>query len=156
MALEIERKFLVRGDAWRGQAEGPGLAMQQGYLFVGANGIARVRVAGDRAWLAVKSPTANLTRQEYEYPIPPADAREMLAGICEGRVLEKTRHRVPHGGFVWEIDEFGGANAGLVIAEIELRDAGDEPPRPEWLGPEVTGDVRYLNSSLTLRPYATW
>jgi adenylate cyclase len=115
----------------------------------------RVRLLGERAFLTVKGPTAGASRAEFEYAIPPDDARAML-DLCEKPLIEKTRYVVPHGGLVWEIDEFHGANAGLVVAECELASEDQPLDKPDWVGEEVTGDARYYNSSLVARPFSTW
>ncbi|MGN6528172.1 MAG: CYTH domain-containing protein [Burkholderiaceae bacterium] len=152
MGLEIERKFLVTGDAWRAA---PAVAYAQGYLNRDPARTVRVRVAGDAAWLTVKGPTHGATRAEFEYAIPPADALALLA-LCDGPPVRKLRRVVEHAGARWEVDEFLDANAGLVVAEIELP-AEDAPfERPTWLGAEVTHDARYFNSALAARPYAQW
>ena len=150
MGIEIERKFLVAGEAWRAQARGPGEAMLQGYLATGgaaAPGV-RVRLAGARAWLTVKGP-GGLVRAEFEYPVPVEDARAMLA-LCIVPVIEKTRFEAPHAGHLWTVDVFHAPArlAGLVLAEVEMDSADDSPPLPEWLGAEVTGDARYSNAAL--------
>jgi adenylate cyclase len=155
MGVEIERKFLVGSDAWRG-AVASSTRLRQGYLANTARASVRVRRAGDSAWLSVKSMTAALTREEYEYAIPAADAEAMLDRLCEGPQIDKVRHLVTVGGHQWEIDEFLGDNAGLVVAELEL-DAEDEPfVRPGWLGAEVTHEARYYNFRLAEHPYARW
>ncbi len=161
MAIEIERKFLVAGDAWREAAHAV-VAMAQGYLndlsLVEAGAIrasVRVRIAGDEAFLNIKSRELGRSRQEFDYPIPVADARAMLA-LCVGGLVEKRRHLVRHGGHLWEVDEFLGDNAGLVVAEVELEDARETVARPGWLGPEVTDLPRYYNLALASRPYALW
>jgi adenylate cyclase len=161
MGVEIERKFLLRGDGWRGQA-GSSERIAQGYL-VGAQALraglarasVRARIAGERAWLNIKSAELGIQRAEFEYPIPPADAEALLARLCDG-VLEKFRHLVTVDGVTFEIDEFLGDNAGLVVAEVEL-DAPDAPfPRPAWLGREVSALARYYNVNLIEHPYARW
>ncbi len=144
MGIEIERKFLVVGDGWRGEG---GIRLRQGYLNRDPERTVRVRIAGGRAFLAIKGLTRGAVRSEFEYEIPPREA-EALLNLCEGAVLEKTRHVVPFGGFRWEIDEFHGRHAGLVLAEIELSHPDEAFPRPPWLGREVTGDPRYFNSTL--------
>ncbi|RMG29402.1 MAG: CYTH domain-containing protein [Gammaproteobacteria bacterium] len=160
MPREIERKFLVRSDAWRRQVV-RSIPMVQGYLTrMGhpecTRSSVRVRVAGDRAWLNIKRAELGVSRLEFEYPIPVEEARELLGRLAMGALIEKTRHEVPVGRHVWEIDVFGGANAGLVLAEIEL-EAADEPfERPEWLGEEVSHDPRYYNTSLVEHPYSRW
>ena len=154
MSLEIERKFLVNGDAWR--ALGEPVLIRQGYLSAVPERIVRVRVAGDRAWITVKGISFGATRLEFEYPIPLKDASDMLDGFCERPVLEKRRTRIPLGGVNWEVDEFLGENAGLIVAEVELRTPDQPLVLPDWIGPEVTGDPRYFNSSLAAHPYARW
>jgi adenylate cyclase len=154
MALEIERKFLVRDDSWR-RAVTRSLPMRQGYLG-GEGGAAsvRVRLEGDAARLNIKASVVGSARAEFEYPLPPADARALLE-MCVG-VLQKTRHFVPHAGMTWEVDEFIGANAGLVVAEIELPAPDHVFAHPAWLGREVTDDRRYYNHHLALHPFTTW
>jgi adenylate cyclase len=151
---EIERKFLLRDEAWRAGASGK--PYRQGYLSTEPDRTVRVRVAGDLAFLTVKGRSQGASRAEYEYPLPRADAEEMLDHLCLRPLIEKTRYRVPYGGLVWEIDEFSGDNAGLVVAEVEL-EAEDQPVAlPPWVGREVTGDPRYANASLVARPFASW
>jgi adenylate cyclase len=150
MATEIERKFLVTDEGWRGAALGPGLRLRQGYLPNGGAATApvvRVRLAGEDGFLTIKGPGL-LSRAEFEYPIPAAEAEAMLATLCIPPVLEKTRTRVAHGGLVWEVDVFAGHLAGLVLAEVELDAADQAFMRPDWAGPEVTGDPRYMNNAL--------
>ena len=155
MGVEIERKFLVVGDSWR-EAASPGMPYRQGYLSTGPGSSVRVRVCGDKAWLNVKSAVAGITRREYEYEIPPADAHEILEELCVKPLIEKTRFIVGHEGRTWEIDVFEGDNAGLVVAEIELESAGDEFALPAWAGEDVSGDVRYYNQRLVEHPYSQW
>jgi adenylate cyclase len=154
MPLEIERKFLVRDMSW-GPAEAS-IPMRQGYLAVGPPVSVRVRIEGQEARLNLKRSTLALTREEYEYSIPVPEALELLDGLCGGRVLEKTRHIVHFAGKRWEVDVFEGRNAGLVLAELELTSEDEFFERPAWLGAEVSGDPRYLNSSLATHPYADW
>jgi len=154
MGTEIERKFLVKNDAWRAAVASRGV-LRQGYLAAGGTATVRVRLEGDRAWLNVKGPTRGIERAEFEYEIPAADAESLLT-MCGGAVVEKTRHRVPVGGKVWEVDEFSGSNAGLVVAEIELDSANEDFPRPAWLDVEVSGDKRFLNANLSREPVSTW
>lgn len=161
MALEIERKFLVRDDAWRALAHRT-IPMAQGYLTDAAaidsgaqNASVRVRLEDGDARLNLKSRDVGHTRQEFDYPIPVDDARALLA-LCVGGRIDKRRHLVEHAGHLWEIDEFLGENAGLVVAEVEL-DSGDEWfERPSWLGIEVTDAIRYYNLALASRPYSQW
>ena len=160
MATEIERKFLVTGDAWRDQAD-QGVRYRQGYLTSLAPGgevkaSIRVRMQGNAAYLNIKSATLGIRRQEFEYPIPAADGEAMLETLCVGAVVEKTRYHVTSEGHVWEIDVFHGDNAGLVVAELELSDEHEVFVRPEWLGDEVSEDTRYYNVCLAQHPYKNW
>ena len=161
MGIEIERKFLVTGDGWRAAAHAV-LPIAQGYINdVGAmdrgeqKASVRVRIQGDAAFLNLKSRELGHTRQEFEYPIPVMDARALLA-LCVGGVIDKRRHLVRHGGHLWEVDEFLGDNAGLVVAEIELDSADESFDLPGWAGREVTDAARYYNLALASRPYARW
>jgi adenylate cyclase len=161
MGIEIERKFLVTGDGWR-QAASRSVRMEQGYINDMAalrdgrqRASVRVRIAGDEAFLNLKSRELGTTRQEFDYPIPVADAEALLA-LCVGGRIGKMRHYVEHAGHTFEVDEFHGDNAGLVVAELEL-DAADAPfERPGWLGAEVTEHARYYNLALAERPYSRW
>jgi adenylate cyclase len=155
MADEIEHKFLVRDDRWRADVF-RSVAMSQGYLVSDATRSVRVRVAGDQGYLNIKSATVGIRRKEYEYPIPLADAREMLATLCTRPPLEKTRHYVRHGGHVWEIDVFEGVNAGLVVAEVELAGPEETFARPPWAGEDVSHERRYYNAYLAEHPYREW
>lgn len=151
---EIERKFLVAGE-FRGAAASADRIVQ-GFLNTAPGRTVRVRICGGRGWLTVKGPVRDLVRIEWEKEIPAAEA-ELLLALCEPGVIDKTRHRVPApDGHVWEVDEFHGDNAGLVVAEIELSAPDELFERPAWLGPEVTEDHRYCNSSLTRHPYKDW
>ncbi len=152
MGIEIERKFLVTGEGWRC---GEGLRICQGYLNRDKQRTVRVRVMGDEAFLTVKGLSQGATRVEFEYPIPRADAEAMLA-LCDGPCIDKVRRIVEHEGARFEVDEFFGDNAGLVVAEIELTHEDQPFARPAWLGDEVTHDARYFNSSLAERPYRLW
>ena len=155
MAIEIERKFLIRSESWRRHVSGSELIVQ-GYLANTARSSVRVRLAGPRAWLSVKSMTPGIVRQEFEYPVPPRDAREMLDSLCEGPLLEKLRHEVRCGESRYEVDEFRDRNAGLVVAEIELESVEEGFERPDWLGQEVTSHLRYYNFRLTAWPFEDW
>lgn len=161
MGIEIERKFLLAGDAWRGLAE-RSERIAQGYLIGGAalasgqaKSSVRLRVSGERAWLNIKSATLGIERQEYEYPVPLEDATKMLADLADGRV-EKIRHHVMVDGAHFEIDEFLGDNAGLIVAEVELPATDAAYPTPAWLGIEVSEQPRYYNVSLIDHPYKDW
>lgn len=155
MPLEIERKFLLRSDEWRDQARSRVL-MRQGYLSSGSRCSIRARIAGDTAWLNLKAKRSGMTRLEYEYPIPVAEANEILDELCDGPLIEKYRHEVAQGAHVWEIDEFLGSNAGLIVAEIELDSEAESFERPAWLGEEVTTDERYYNFNLAKHPFTLW
>jgi len=156
MAKEIERKFLVAGDGWRPGSTG--VPYRQGYLGAGSGArcTVRARVAGERAWLTIKGPAVAGSRDEYEYPIPVADAEEMLERLCVGGRIEKFRHQVPHAGHTWEVDEFTGENAPLVVAEVELDRIDAEVALPPWVGLEVTYDPRYTNAALARQPFSRW
>lgn len=154
MSMEIERKFLVADTAVLQGLRGE--RMLQAYIAATDRATVRVRIAGDHAWLTLKGATTGISRREFEYPVPVADAALCLAELCGDGVVSKTRYRVPHAGHVWEVDVFDGANAGLVVAEIELSAADEVFERPAWLGEEVSGDPRYANSQLAVRPYGSW
>lgn len=153
MGLEIERKFLVTGTEWKGLATG--LHTRQGYLSIAMDRTVRVRIAGERGFLTIKGKTHGLSRAEFEYAIPVEDAAELL-DLCEKPLIEKTRYRVPFGSHTWEVDEFHGANAGLVVAEVELESADEKPALPPWVGREVSGDARYYNANLVKTPFTSW
>jgi adenylate cyclase len=155
VATEIERKFLVNCEAWRAQAA-PGIRFRQGYLAGGGKASVRVRVEGETANINIKSATLGVRRQEYEYPIPLADAHTMLESLCDGRLVEKTRYCVTVGEHVWEVDVFEGENAGLVVAEIELDHEDEAFIKPDWAGEEVSRDPRYYNVYLAQHPYKEW
>jgi adenylate cyclase len=152
MGIEIERKFLVKGDTWRTLT---GEVIRQGYLCRDPQRTVRVRVSGKSAWLTIKGASQGAVRSEFDYAIPVPDAIELLA-LCEPWPIEKIRHRIEYAGFVWEVDEFLGANQGLVVAEIELDSVDEEFEHPAWLGDEVTQEARYFNSQLSLKPYSMW
>ena len=147
MAQEIERKFLVKSDDWRKGAD-DGLAMVQGYLQSGEKSSIRVRLAGDRAWLNIKSATLGISRSEYEYTIPLADAKEMLANLCDQPIISKIRYHVNVAQHTWEVDVFDGDNEGLIVAEIELLAEDETFEIPQWAGDEVSLDTRYYNVCL--------
>jgi CYTH domain-containing protein len=154
MAVEIERKFLVSGDGWR--AHGPGVPYRQGYLSTDPERNVRVRLVRDKGYLTIKGGTVGATRTEYEYEIPAGDAGDMLDNLCKRPLIEKTRCHVEHEGQVWEVDEFSGDNAGLIIAEVELDSEDQTVILPDWVGEAVTGDPRYYNASLITNPYSEW
>jgi len=143
---EIERKFLVRGDAWREGAVGT--VYRQGYLSTVKERTVRV--------LTVKGITVGATRSEFEYEIPQGDAERMLDDLCERPLIEKTRFVVASGGHDWEVDEFAGENAGLIVAEVELEAEDEVVELPSWAGEEVTADPRYYNANLIAHPFSRW
>jgi len=153
MALEIERKFLVKENDWR---NGQGTMYRQGYLNSDENRNVRVRVINDRGYLTVKGISQGATRVEYEYEIPQAEAEAMLDDLCEKPLIIKKRYKTEYKGFVWEVDEFLGENQGLIIAELELESENQVFIKPEWIGKEVTGDPKYFNSNLIHRPFSKW
>lgn len=155
MAVEIERKFLVADESWRSAVQ-ESFVIVQGYLNMEQRCSIRVRTSGARAWLNIKGATVGHSRLEFEYPIPAEDAQTLLRNLCCGPLVEKTRHLVPMGPHVWEIDVFSGENTGLVVAEIELSSADEPFTRPIWLGEEVTFDARYYNTLLSRHPYRSW
>lgn len=155
MAKEIERKFLLADTAWRNEIE-RSERMMQGYLNDEGPVSVRARIAGPRAWLNIKSRTLGISRDEFEYEIPLADAERMLDHLTTGPVIDKTRHFVRHGGLLWEIDEFHGENDGLIVAEVELEHVDQPFERPTWLGEEVSHEARYYNVSLVKMPYSQW
>lgn len=155
MAQEIERKFLVRDDTWRATADA-GTRYRQGYLSTDPRRIVRVRVGGDKAFVTIKGLARGIARDEYEYPIPVADAESMLDALALRPLIEKVRHHVHHAGHRWEVDVFSGENAGLVVAEVELPSEGTPVDLPPWVGQEVSHDPRYSNAALVERPYSSW
>ena len=154
MASEIERKFLVDLERFRTPNEG-GNHYFQGYLTKGSPSV-RVRIAGEKAFLTVKSKAQGITRAEFEYAIPMADAEAMLTTLCLKPLIDKHRFRIPHDGHVWEVDVFHGDNYGLVVAEIELGSETEPFTDPGWLATEVTDDPRYLNANLGENPFKNW
>ncbi|MBE2179642.1 MAG: CYTH domain-containing protein [Chthoniobacterales bacterium] len=154
MGVEIERKFLVRDDGWRSGVTEHRM-VRQGYLATDDTTTVRVRIAGDEAWITIKGKAEGLRRAEFEYAIPVSEADELME-LCRGRVVEKVRHIVPQTPHVWEIDVFGGSNAGLVVAEIELDSEDEAVELPAWIGKEVSDDSRYLNARLAVHPCSRW
>lgn len=161
MGIEIERKFLVTGDGWRAAAHTV-IPMAQGYINDMAaldagtqKASVRVRIQGEEAFLNIKSRELGHTRQEFDYQVPVSEARELLA-LCVGGLIDKRRHLVCHGDRLWEVDEFLGDNAGLVVAEVELESADQAFEKPDWAGREVTDELRYYNLALASHAYACW
>ncbi|WP_147821029.1 CYTH domain-containing protein [Salidesulfovibrio onnuriiensis] len=154
MGKEIERKFLLVGEEWKALAKGT--HYRQGYLNSVKERTVRVRTIDDKGFLTIKGITTGATRVEYEYEIPHAECTEMLDDLAEKPIIEKARYKIKFEGFIWEVDEFFGVNAGLVVAEIELESEDQQFEKPSWVGEEVTGDPRYFNSNLVKTPYTTW
>lgn len=154
MGTEIERKFLVQGEAWRFLAEG--VLYRQGYLSREVNRTVRVRVAGDRGYLTIKGASDGISRAEYEYAIPLLDATELLDTLCQRPLIEKKRYRIPLGNVIWEVDEFFGENQGLILAEVELSHVDQALELPDWIGAEVSHDPRYFNANLVKHPFQRW
>jgi adenylate cyclase len=155
MAVEIERKFLVVGEAWRGAAVRR-VRMRQGYLTRDGRCSIRVRLTDDEARLNLKSAVVGRVRQEFDWPIAADEARAILDELCLRPLIEKVRHFVPYAGLTWEVDEFEGENAGLVVAELELEDPDAAFEAPPWLGREVTDERRYYNQALVEAPFRSW
>lgn len=155
MAVEIERKFLVKDDSWQASLESSQHIMQ-GYLAANASATVRVRVKGDRAFVTIKGATRGISRSEYEYPIPVADAESMLRELAVSPVIDKVRHLVRCGRHLWELDVFSGANQGLVMAELELSAEDETFEMPPWAGEEVTSDPRFYNVNLARHPFSHW
>lgn len=155
MATEVEHKFLVVNDAWREQVS-RSKSFRQGYLSNDKHASVRVRIANDKATLNIKGMTIGVSRLEYEYAIPLDEAAELLEQLCAKPLIEKTRHYVEFGGKTWEVDEFHGDNAGLVVAEVELNHVGEQFDVPAWAGQDVSHLERYYNVMLSQRSYAQW
>ena len=155
MGVEIERKFLLNSDEWRNHVDHQ-VEMHQGYLSRDAQASVRIRITDKKAILGIKSTRDGIYRLEYEYMIPRADAREIMAQIAHRPLIEKTRYIVHWGKHLWEIDEFHGENAGLIVAEVELASVDEQFDVPPWLGQEISTDARYYNSNLSRLPYSSW
>ena len=154
MALEIERKFLITDSSWKSTSD-QGIFIKQGYLVSEVDKVVRIRVHGEKGILTIKGSTVGMTRTEYEYEIPLADAFELLA-LCGDNVIEKTRYGIDFAGNTWEIDVFQGRNKGLEVAEVELVSEDQKVDLPTWVGKEVTHDPRYYNACLIDAPFDTW
>lgn len=154
MHEEIERKFLVKNDSWRDKAKA--VLFRQGYIARTIDRVVRVRVAGEMGTITVKIKTGQITRAEYEYTIPLDDANSLLNSLSPNEIIEKHRHTFHDCGHIWEVDEFLGANKGLIVAEVELKSEDEHVEAPIWLGKEVSKISRYLNVQLTQEPYETW
>jgi adenylate cyclase len=154
MPAEIERKFLLASSEWRSNVT-ESRRIAQGYLSRDPARTVRVRISGEKAFMTIKGKTEGISRTEIEFPLPLETAQNLLP-LCFQPLIDKTRHLVPHDGHFWEIDEFHGANTGLIVAEIELEAEDTAFARPDWLGEEVSHDFRYTNASLSERPFREW
>lgn len=154
MTVEIERRFLLKNDSWRTQAGAP-KTLRQGYLSVEKERTIRVRIVGNQAWLTLKGYISDVSRSEFEYEIPLAHAEQMMATMCPFK-LEKHRYEIEYGGFNFEIDEYFGDNAPLVVVELELPSESTPFACPDWLGEEITSDGTYTNAYLSKHPYSSW
>ena len=154
MAKEIEKKFTVDTHKWK--PEDAGIRVRQGYLPTSGNTAVRVRITDDSAWLTLKGQNRGPVRSEFEYPIPLADAQQILDELCQRPFIDKTRYLVRHAGATWEVDVFEAENAGLVIAEIELASEHQEIVLPPWVVKEVTDDPKYYNANLIKFPFKSW
>jgi adenylate cyclase len=152
---EIELKFLVSSDAWRRQVSSPVL-LKQGYLSTDPERTVRVRLEGKVGKLTIKGRKVGAEAPEFEYEIPENDARYLLDKLCKPQVIVKDRYKIQYDGLTWEIDEFLEANEGLVVAEVEFMDQRRVAKKPEWVGVEITGDLRYTNARLSERPFKQW
>ncbi len=155
MGIEIERKFLLKNDRWRDESM-PEILLRQGYLSTEKERTVRIRIANEKAFLTIKGIAKGSQRPEFEYGIPANEAQEMLTHLCVKPIIEKYRFKVTYSGLIWEIDEFIGDNAGLILAEVELVSPEQKISLPDWIGTEVTGDPKYYNSNLIKNPYKNW
>ena len=158
MPVEIEQKYLVKNNEWKSFAKGT--LYRQGYIHSDESRAIRVRIIGDKGILTIKGATMKTllgaSRLEFEYEIPIDEASQMLDELCGGGIIEKYRFKIPVGDLIWEVDEFLGDNEGLVVAEVELESEAQSITMPDWIGEEVTKDVRYFNSNLSKKPYKNW
>lgn len=154
MTIEIERRFLLKNDSWREEAGEPEM-MRQGYLSVDKECTIRVRIVGRKAWLTLKGYISDTTRSEFEYEIPITHAEQMMQTMCPFK-LEKHRYKIEYRGFMFEIDEYFGDNAPLVVAELELPGEGVPFEKPDWLGEEITSNGKFTNAYLSKHPYSQW
>ena len=155
MIMEIERKFLVIDDSWRNDYSKK-VHLRQGYLPTCQGCTVRVRVSDTEGWITIKGPSINISRSEFEYTIPKADAEKMLLEFAADNFIDKIRYFINYKGAEWVVDEFFGRNRGLVLSEIELKSEDSAYSKPSWAGEEVSGDSRYSNSSLSRNPYLNW
>jgi adenylate cyclase len=154
LPLEIERKFLVKGNAWRQLVNG--IHFKQGYISTHKNHTVRIRIAEKKAYLTIKGKTVGAKRLEFEYKIPIDDGKELLNNLCHKPIIDKMRYTIQYKGLIWEVDEFHGENKGLILAEVELQQEDQKVELPEWIGKEVTGNPKYYNANLVINPYSKW
>jgi len=154
MGTEIERKFLVKTDAWRKITSG--ITIYQGYLNRSKHKTVRVRLYGSHAYLTVKGITSGISRKEFEYEIPSKDAMYIIEHLCDKPAIKKTRFEITHRGKTWVVDEFHKENKGLIVAEVELESEHELFDKPDWIGTEVSGQPKYFNSNLIESPFSTW
>ena len=154
MSVEIERKFLVMDPRCIEGVRGERFV--QGWISRTRDATVRIRIGEGRAWLTIKGRSEGISRLEFEYPIPVADAEQCMSELCDGAVIDKTRYLLPVGQHIWEVDVFGGENTGLVLAEVELSAEDEAFERPGWIGEEVSLDPRYFNSNLVKNPFSRW
>ena len=154
MAIEIERKFLVKEKPF--SIAKRSLKINQGYIINEKSKVIRVREKGDDYFLTIKGNNIGISRQEYDFPISKEDAKELIFHFCKTTLIEKTRHYIEHKGHTWEVDEFHGKNNGLIVAEIELESEDEKFEIPDWVGEEVTQDDRYYNMNLAIHPFTSW
>jgi CYTH domain-containing protein len=154
LSIEIERKFLVTGNAWRKLSNG--IIYKQGYISTDKEHTIRIRVIETKAFLTIKGKSIGTKRIEFEYEIPFEDAVEMLNNFCLKPIIEKARYKIQYKGLTWEVDEFFGNNTGLILAEVELQHEDQKIEIPDWIGSEVTGDPKYYNVNLINHPFINW
>jgi len=155
MGVEIEHKYLVSVAEWNNVQASDCVEIRQGYLQTDPNKTIRVRTKGNKAYFTIKGKAVGASRLEFEYEIPVADANELLDKFCSN-LVEKVRHYVVHEGKTWEIDVFAGLNAGLIVAEIELNSEEEMYTLPNWVAENVTSEVKYANSNLSITPFSKW
>jgi len=154
MAIEIERKFLVKEKPF--SIAKRSLKINQGYIINEKSKVIRVREKGDDYFLTIKGNNIGISRLEYDFPISKDDAKELIFHFCKTTLIEKTRHYIEHEEHTWEVDEFHGKNNGLIVAEIELESEDEKFEIPDWVGEEVTQDDRYYNMNLAIHPFTSW
>ena len=154
MAIEIERKFLVKEKPF--SIAKRSLKINQGYIINEKSKVIRVREKGDDYFLTIKGNNIGISRLEYDFPISKDDAKELIFHFCKTTLIEKTRHYIEHEEHTWEVDEFHGQNNGLIVAEIELESEDEKFEIPDWVGEEVTQDDRYYNMNLAIHPFTSW